>query len=263
MNSRYDVPGYGYQTGLRARRRWPSRGMSTRLPVAQPLHARPSYSWLFSGIGGISQESGSTAYKRIVIDPQIVGDLRDARVSFRSPYGLIRSEWKDAHEDEFVQTIEIPANATLRPVFACPRPIRRKSPRAASPYRAARDYCTVKERCQTAYRAACRRAAVYRIAVEESPGPGVRAPFRRRVCVTCRRCFVRKVRMTAKQSRYRGIPHRIPRYPGFTLPLDERHVVQTGFRCEIPFVPELGTGDLLGAYSGNYGSTYWTACRSR
>lgn len=48
-----------------------------------------------------------------MIDPQIVGDLRDARVSFRSPYGLIRSEWKDA-PDEFVQTIEIPANATAR-----------------------------------------------------------------------------------------------------------------------------------------------------
>lgn len=48
-----------------------------------------------------------------MIDPQIVGDLRDARVSFRSPYGLIHSEWKDA-PDEFVQTVEIPANATAR-----------------------------------------------------------------------------------------------------------------------------------------------------
>ena len=112
MNSRYDVPGYGYQIAMgetALAESWQSRDyLSHNHCMLGHL-----YSWLFSGIGGISQESGSTAYKRIVIDPQIVGDLRDARVSFRSPYGLIRSEWKDA-PDEFVQTIEIPANATAR-----------------------------------------------------------------------------------------------------------------------------------------------------
>ena len=112
MNSRYDVPGYGYQIAMgetALAESWQSRDyLSHNHCMLGHL-----YSWLFSGIGGISQESGSTAYKRIVIDPQIVGDLRDARVSFRSPYGLIRSEWKDA-PDEFVQTIEKPANATAR-----------------------------------------------------------------------------------------------------------------------------------------------------
>ena len=112
MNSRYDVPGYGYQIAMgetALAESWQSRDyLSHNHCMLGHL-----YSWLFSGIGGISQESGSTAYKRIVIDPQIVGDLRDARVSFRSPYGLIRSEWKDA-PDEFVQTVEIPANATAR-----------------------------------------------------------------------------------------------------------------------------------------------------
>lgn len=112
MNSHYDVPGYGYQIAMgetALAESWQSRDyLSHNHCMLGHL-----YSWLFSGIGGISQESGSTAYKRIVIDPQIVGDLRDARVSFRSPYGLIRSEWKDA-PDEFVQTIEIPANATAR-----------------------------------------------------------------------------------------------------------------------------------------------------
>ena len=112
MNTRYDVPGYGYQIAMgetALAESWQSRDyLSHNHCMLGHL-----YSWLFSGIGGISQESGSTAYKRIVIDPQIVGDLRDARVSFRSPYGLIRSEWKDA-PDEFVQTIEIPANATAR-----------------------------------------------------------------------------------------------------------------------------------------------------
>ena len=112
MNSRYDVPGYGYQIAMgetALAESWQSRDyLSHNHCMLGHL-----YSWLFSGIGGISQESGSTAYKRIVIDPQIVSDLRDARVSFRSPYGLIRSEWKDA-PDEFVQTVEIPANATAR-----------------------------------------------------------------------------------------------------------------------------------------------------
>ena len=69
MNSRYDVPGYGYQIAMgetALAESWQSRDyLSHNHCMLGHL-----YSWLFSGIGGISQESGSTAYKRIVIERQ-------------------------------------------------------------------------------------------------------------------------------------------------------------------------------------------------
>ena len=121
MNSRYDVPGYGYQLACgetALAESWQSRDyLSHNHCMLGHL-----YSWLFSGIGGISQAPGSTAYREIVIDPQIVGDIRSARTSFRSPYGMIRSEWEDTPE-QFRLTVEIPANTSARihlPVFEKP-----------------------------------------------------------------------------------------------------------------------------------------------
>ncbi|MFQ9503544.1 MAG: alpha-L-rhamnosidase C-terminal domain-containing protein [Alistipes indistinctus] len=67
--------------------------------------------WLYSGLGGIRQSPGSAGYKEIVIRPQVVGDIHSAAVSFRSPYGLIRSEWSDSPQ-QYRQRVEIPANTT-------------------------------------------------------------------------------------------------------------------------------------------------------
>ena len=67
--------------------------------------------WLYSGLVGISQTPSSVAYKEVVIRPQPVGDIYEAKGSFRSPYGLIRSEWKDA-PDCFIQQVEIPAGCS-------------------------------------------------------------------------------------------------------------------------------------------------------
>ncbi|MDD3108711.1 MAG: family 78 glycoside hydrolase catalytic domain, partial [Alistipes sp.] len=110
MNSRYDVPGYGYQlvhgeTSLAES--WQSREyLSHNHCMLGHL-----YSWLFAGIGGISQSANSVAYREIVIRPQQVGDLRNARVSFESPYGMIRNEWA-LRDGAFVETVEIPENTT-------------------------------------------------------------------------------------------------------------------------------------------------------
>ena len=150
---------------------------------------------------------------------------------------------------------------TLRPVFACPRPIRRKSPRAASPYRAARIWPSKAERTDVS---SCMSARASTGSPSRNSRTGRAGPFRRRVCVTCPPTLRKKSPHDRETKPISGNPSQdSPILSFFTLPLDERHVVQTGFRCEIPFVPELGTGDLLGVYSGNYGSTYWTACCSR
>lgn len=112
MNSRYDVPGYGYQLAkgeTALAESWQSKDyLSHNHCMLGHL-----YSWFFNGLGGVVQAPGSVAYKEIVIDPQVVGDIRSARVSFQSPYGLIRSEWSAA-PNLYTQTIEVPANTTAR-----------------------------------------------------------------------------------------------------------------------------------------------------
>ena len=110
MNSRYDVPGYGYQLAHGATcltESWQAyREVSNNHCMLGHL-----MEWLYSGLGGIRQSPGSAGYKEIVIRPQVVGDIHSAAVSFRSPYGLIRSEWSDSPQ-QYRQRVEIPANTT-------------------------------------------------------------------------------------------------------------------------------------------------------
>lgn len=108
MNSRYDVFGYGYMLAQGA----------TALPESWQALPRKSHNhlmlghlleWFYSYVGGI-QRIG-TAYKELSICPEIVGGLRSAEVSFRSPYGLIRSEWS-TERGGFDLLVEIPANTS-------------------------------------------------------------------------------------------------------------------------------------------------------
>ncbi len=110
MNSRYDVPGYGYQLAC-GETALAESWMSKDYLSHNHCMLGHLYSWLFNGLGGLSQAPGSVGYKEVVIDPQVVGDIRSTRVAFESPYGLIRSEWNDTPQT-FRQTVEIPGNAS-------------------------------------------------------------------------------------------------------------------------------------------------------
>ena len=50
--------------------------------------------WFHSGIAGIRAATGSTAYRQLVFQPKIVGDLTFAKGSYRTPAGEARSEWR-------------------------------------------------------------------------------------------------------------------------------------------------------------------------
>lgn len=119
MNSQYDVPGYGYQLAEGATsltESWKaSRSSSNNHFMLGHL-----MEWLYSGLGGIRQQEGSVAYKKILIDPQVVGDLREARTCYESPYGTIRCEWRKEHGAFFIK-VEIPENSealVLLPVYS-------------------------------------------------------------------------------------------------------------------------------------------------
>ena len=65
----------------------------------------------YSGLAGINQTENSVAYKEIMIKPEVVGDVTNAKASFESPYGLIKSEWTKT-TSSFNLHVQIPVNST-------------------------------------------------------------------------------------------------------------------------------------------------------
>jgi len=92
MNSRNDVPGYGFQLAKGATaltESWPA------LKYVSNNHLMLGHlmEWFYSGVAGIRQAPGSTGYKNIVIAPEIVGDLTHAGATLNTINGKISSSW--------------------------------------------------------------------------------------------------------------------------------------------------------------------------
>jgi len=110
MNSRDDVPGYGFQL----------KHGATALTESWQAYESVSNNhfmlghlmeWFYSGLAGIRQTENSVAFKEVEIRPEPVSDVKDAKATFYSPYGKISSEWEKS-EGKFEATISIPANST-------------------------------------------------------------------------------------------------------------------------------------------------------
>lgn len=118
MNTRDDVPGYGYQLKKGATaltESWPAlRFVSNNHMMLGHL-----MEWFYSGIGGIRQAEGSVGYERIIIDPQPVGDLAWAEVTHQCIRGEIYVRWEknETHTTGFELTIRIPAQCEARVKF--------------------------------------------------------------------------------------------------------------------------------------------------
>ncbi|WP_316814999.1 glycoside hydrolase family 78 protein [Pedobacter nyackensis] len=108
MNSRSDVPGYGYQLAHGATALTESWAA---LPEVSNNHFMLGHimEWFYSGVSGIRQEEGTVAFKHIRIFPEPVGDLTSAKGSYLSPYGLIVSDWKKT-DKVFELLVTIPTN---------------------------------------------------------------------------------------------------------------------------------------------------------
>jgi hypothetical protein len=110
MLVRDDGPGYAYQL---------KRG-ATSLTEAWDTNPGSSQNhcmlghvedWFYSGLAGIASDPEGPGFRKIVIRPQVVGDLAGARASYESPYGRIVSEW--TREGGTLRLdVEIPANTT-------------------------------------------------------------------------------------------------------------------------------------------------------
>jgi len=117
MNSRDDVPGYGYQL----------KHGATALTESWQAYESVSNNhfmlghlmeWFYTGLAGIKQAGSSVAYNKIEIKPEQVGDVTSVRGSYYSVYGEIVSDWSVRTPLEktkgkvFELKVEIPVNTT-------------------------------------------------------------------------------------------------------------------------------------------------------
>ncbi|WPU92391.1 family 78 glycoside hydrolase catalytic domain [Mucilaginibacter sabulilitoris] len=110
MNSRDDVPGYGYQLAHGATALTESWAA---LPSVSNNHFMLGHlmEWFYSGLAGIRPADDAIAFNKIEIRPETVGNVTSASASYQSPYGTISSSWKKA-AGKFELSVSIPANTT-------------------------------------------------------------------------------------------------------------------------------------------------------
>ncbi len=112
MNAQSDKPGYGYQL---------KKGATS---LTEAWDAGPESSqnhfmlghimeWFYGDLAGIRGSIDGPGFKKIIIQPSPVGDLRWARGSLETVRGRIESDWKIEGGTFFLKII-IPANTTAR-----------------------------------------------------------------------------------------------------------------------------------------------------
>jgi alpha-L-rhamnosidase len=106
MNSRNDVPGYGYQLSKGATSLTESWAA---LKYVSNDHMMLGHlmEWFYSGLGGIRQTALSGAYDTILIEPELAGDISWAETSYNSIHGEIATSWK-RENDTLSLKVKIP-----------------------------------------------------------------------------------------------------------------------------------------------------------
>ncbi|MDB5146402.1 MAG: Bacterial alpha-L-rhamnosidase [Mucilaginibacter sp.] len=110
MNSRADVPGYGYQLAHGATALTESWAA---LPSVSNNHFMLGHlmEWFYSGLAGIRPTDDAIAFNKIEIRPETVGDVTWTKANYQSPYGNILSSWKKDN-GQFTLEVSIPVNTT-------------------------------------------------------------------------------------------------------------------------------------------------------
>ena len=92
MNSKRDVPGYGFQLSKGATALTESWA-ALKYVSNNHLMLGHLMEWFYSGLGGIRQAEGSVAYEKIIIAPEITGDITHAEATVNTINGKIVSSW--------------------------------------------------------------------------------------------------------------------------------------------------------------------------
>ncbi|MGL5787706.1 MAG: family 78 glycoside hydrolase catalytic domain [Bacteroidales bacterium] len=115
MNSRYDVPGYGWQLANGATsltESWQAYGFVSN------NHCMLGHfmEWLFSALGGIKQMDESVGFKELLFSPSPVSGVTSASSSLITPFGKAECEWR-VEDNHFYIEVVIPANSSATVVM--------------------------------------------------------------------------------------------------------------------------------------------------
>ncbi|MFZ4546354.1 MAG: family 78 glycoside hydrolase catalytic domain [Bacteroidales bacterium] len=108
-------PGWGYMVKKGGTSIWERWDTDTQTPgmngQSQTILAGYLGAWMYQTLGGIAYDPEYPGFKRIIMRPEPVGDLKWVNVSFKSLYGLIKSDWKCENE-LFTWKVTVPTNCT-------------------------------------------------------------------------------------------------------------------------------------------------------
>ena len=110
MNSRTDVPGYGWQLAHGATaltESWQAYGFVSN----NHFMLGHLMEWFYAWLGGIRQTSGSTGFRELLIDPHPAGDVNQATTEYETPYGRVCCHW-EKRENAMRMRLTIPENST-------------------------------------------------------------------------------------------------------------------------------------------------------
>jgi len=113
--SQTDYPSWGYMVSQGATTIWELWNGNTAEPSMNShnhvMLVGDLVIWFYEYLAGIAPDDANPGFKHIVMRPHPVGDLTFVKASFRSPYGLVRSEWQK-YGDQFDWQITVPPNTT-------------------------------------------------------------------------------------------------------------------------------------------------------
>jgi alpha-L-rhamnosidase len=109
-------PSFNYLFSLGGTTLWERMGefkpdqVAPKRSLNHPFHGGFDY-WFYSGVGGIRIDPEHPGFKHFFVSPSLYKQLYWANVLYKSPYGEIKSFWKN-EKDELDWQVEIPVNST-------------------------------------------------------------------------------------------------------------------------------------------------------
>ena len=110
MNNHEDAPGYGFQVKFGATtltEQWdPREGTSWNHFMMGQIDE-----WFYAWLAGIQPVPSEPGFQKLVIAPQVVGDLKHVSASYNTLYGKVAVNWK-VENGVFTMNVEVPVNCS-------------------------------------------------------------------------------------------------------------------------------------------------------
>ncbi len=108
-----DLPSWGYMISKGATTSWELWNSDTTGPgmngESQKILSGNFEAWCYQTLAGINYDVAQPGFRHIILKPEPVGDLKFVKGSFKSLYGIIRSEW-EIKNDFFEWKFSVPPN---------------------------------------------------------------------------------------------------------------------------------------------------------